>query len=342
MPTLSRATVSLILVLGILACDTQQEPLAPKMPGILEIPSGFPGMNFPEDNAYSPERWALGKRLFFDPILSVDRTISCGHCHQQTMGFTDGLPVSTGVEGRIGRRNSPSLGNIGYHPYFTREGGVPTLEMQVLVPIQEHDEFDFNIVLAAERLMQDSSYVNQSRAAYNRDPDPFVITRALGNFERTLITGQSPYDQYLNDREAEVLSPAALRGMALFFSDRTSCSECHSGFNFTNYAFENNGLYEDYTDPGRFRLTSSELDRAKFKVPSLRNVGVSGPYMHDGSIGSLEAVVAHYSSGGKDHPNKSPLIRPLLLSGSEQRDLVAFLEALTDQNFLENPIFKAP
>ena len=309
-------------------------------PNLMEIPSGFPDIMFPSDNEFTEERWTLGKKLFYDPIMSVDSTLSCASCHRQELAFADDVTFSLGVEQRLGTRNAPSLANVAYHPYFTREGGLPTLEMQVLVPIQEHNEFDFNIVLIGEKLVQDPNYVAMSQAAYNRSPNPFVITRALACFERSLLSGNSPYDQHLNHSNRAVLTNAEIRGMELFFSEKTNCSKCHGGFNFTNYAFENNGLYEQYEDEGRFRLTGEASDLALFKVPSLRNVALTAPYMHDGSLNSLKKVIEHYQSGGKNHVNKSELIEPFELSETEINDLVQFLNSLTDESFVTNPIFK--
>lgn len=330
---------SLLLITCLLLFACKKEQPEPTVEPLLAVPEGFPAPVFPEGNELTEERWALGKRLFFDPILSSEGTVSCASCHLPEMAFTDGKQVSEGVEGRLGTRNAPTLANVAYHPYYTREGGVPTLEMQILVPIQEHAEFDFNILLIAERLNADSSYINQSWAAYEREPDAFVITRSIACFERTILSGSSPYDRFLNGNKS-ALTSAEKRGMDLFFSEKTNCSECHGGFNFTNYAFENNGLYETYADPGRFRLTGDEADRALFKVPSLRNVGVTAPYMHDGSLPTLEAVVEHYNSGGKNHTHKSQLVNPLDLTDQEKTDLIAFLKALTDNDFLNNPKFR--
>ena len=212
--------------------------------------------------------------------------------------------------------------------------------MQVLVPIQEHNEFDFNIVLLAEKLNTDTTYVKMAMNAYNRAPDAFVITRAIACFERSLLSGNSPYDQYIKNNNTNAMTDAQIRGMNLFFSERTNCSTCHSGFNFTNYAFENNGLYIQYADIGRMRLTLKEEDRALFKVPGLRNIEMTGPYMHDGSIQTLQEVIDHYQSGGTDHPHKNPIFKPLDLTTPEQNDLIEFLKALTDDTFLTNPIFK--
>lgn len=329
-----------ILICALSSCSTDDVDPNQLEPSLMEIPKGFDQIDFPSDNAYTPARWKLGKRLFYDKVMSLDSSVSCASCHHADIAFSDDVPFSLGVEQRLGTRNSPSLANVAYHPYYTREGGVPSLEMQILVPIQEHNEFNFNIVLLAERLQQDSSYKRMAKLAYDRMPDAFVITRALANFERSLISGFSRYDQYENYGFKDKLTEEEIQGMELFFSDKTHCSSCHNGFNFTNYAFENNGLYAEYKDKGRHRLTSASADIGRFKVPSLRNVGLSAPYMHDGSISSLEDVVKHYNLGGQEHPNKSKHVRKLHLSNQEQNALVAFLHSLTDYTFIQNLNFK--
>lgn len=330
----------LTLILLALSCQNDQEVMPSYVPSLMEIPQGFPSINFPEGNEFTDVRWALGKKLFFDPIMSADSSVSCATCHLPELAFSDNQAVSQGVESRPGTRNSSPLFNVAYHPYFTREGGVPTLEMQVLVPIQEHNEFDFNIVLVVERLAQDSNYQAMAQLAYDREPDAFVITRSLANFERSLLSGYSRYDQHFNYDLGNILTASELRGRDLFFSEKTNCANCHSDFNFTNYSFQNNGLYDNYEDAGRFRLTGLEADRALFKAPSLRNVELTAPYMHDGSMTSLEEIVEHYDSGGKSSPQKSNLIRPLNLTDTEKNDLVQFLKSLTDEAFISNPIFK--
>lgn len=174
--------------------------------------------------------------------------------------------------------------------------------MQVVVPIAEHAEMDFNILKVVERMKKDSNYVKQSWECYGREIDPFVINRSIANFERTLFSGNSRYDQYTFQNNKNAMNSKELKGLELFNSDRTNCSTCHSGFNFTNYKFENNGLYESYEDPLCHPLTLNEVDRALFKIPSLRNVEKTAPYMIDGSVATLEEVIEHYNSGGKDHP----------------------------------------
>jgi len=333
--------IAACLSLWVTACQKETpEPTPAVAEPLLLIPPGFPAPVFPAGNELNPARWALGKKLFYDPLLSRDSTLSCASCHHAAKAFSDTVTFSPGAGGLPGTRNAPTLANIAYHPYFTREGGVPTLEMQVFVPIQEHNEFDFNILLIAERMLHDTAYIRMSREAYERDPDAFVITRSIACFERTFLSGQSPYDQYFFQGKNAALTTAEKRGMDLFFSEKTNCSQCHAGFNFTNYAFENNGLYADYPDPGRFRLTELESDRARFKVPTLRNVALTAPYMHDGSLWTLESVVEHYNSGGQLNPNKSALVRPLGLTEAEKVDLLAFLRSLTDGEFVNNPKFK--
>lgn len=304
------------------------------------IPAGFPEMEYPQDNGFSQERWELGRSLFFDKRLSRNNSISCASCHHPALAFSDSLSVSLGVEGRLGTRNAPSLANVGYHPYLTREGGVKTLEMQVLVPIQEHNEFDFNIIEIVDKLANDSVLQAKNRIAYQRDLDAFSLVRAIATFERSLISGNSAYDQYVYQGRKSAMSNKEINGMNLFFGEKTNCSSCHGGFNFTNYAFENNGLYTTYEDIGRQRLTGIKEDNARFKVPSLRNVGVTAPYMHDGSMQTLEDVIEHYNSGGKSHFSKSQMVQPLHLTKQEKEELLAFLNSLTDVEFLQNLKFR--
>lgn len=331
--------IAIVTILFFFGCEKDKVSVA-SVSSDFELPMGFPAISFPEDNAYTKARWDLGKKLFYDNVLSIDQSINCGSCHKASIAFSDDVALSDGVKSRPGIRNAPTLANVAYHPYYTREGGVPTLEMQVLVPIQEHNEFAFNIVKAGERLATDSQYIAMSKEAYNRAPDYYVITRAIANFERTLISGNSPFDKYTYQNQSGALNATEKAGMELFYSEKTNCSSCHSGFNFSNYAFENNGLYESYNDEGRMRLTNNSEDQALFKVPTLRNVALTGPYMHDGSMRSLQEVVDHYNNGGKNHPNKSNLVQPLNLTNQEKDQLIAFLQSLTDQQFITEEKFK--
>lgn len=320
-------------------CRKPAQPAVPET-DLMAVPQGFPAMTVPQDNAFTPARWQLGKKLFYDKSLSVTNTISCASCHHSALAFSDSVALSAGVNGAAGTSNAPTLTNIGYHSSYTRAGGVPTLEMQVLVPIQEHNEFNTSILDIAAKLAADGTYQSMAQQAYNRNLDAYAITRALACFERSLISGNSRFDQYQYQGKSTALSAQELQGMQLFFSDRTNCSGCHGGFNFTNDQFENNGLYLNYADSGRMRFTHLESDRARFKVPTLRNIALTAPYMHDGSINSLEEVIEHYNSGGVAHPNKSALIKPLQLSTAEKASLVAFLKSLSDYTFISNKNFK--
>ena len=336
--TKNTAIAVLFFVAFFASCQKDQVFIKPPN-ALLATPAGFPSVPWPAENTFTQARWNLGKKLFFDPVLSKNNALSCGSCHTPHLAFSDSLATTAGVFGRPGTRNAPTLTNMAYLPYYLKEGSVPTLEMQILVPIQEHNEFGHNIVDIAALLQNLPEYVKMSQEAYARMPDPYVITRAIATFERTLISGNSLYDQYRSGKKS-ALNESQKRGMDLFFSEKTNCSACHGGFNFTNNAFENNGLYEIYADEGRARFTHLPQDVARFKVPTLRNTSLTAPYMHDGSVATLAEVVAHYNSGGANHPNKSALLKPLNLSAQEQQDLAAFLQSLQDDAFANNALFR--
>tara|TARA_B100001093_G_scaffold516855_1_gene596704 strand:+ start:1051 stop:2037 length:987 start_codon:yes stop_codon:yes gene_type:complete len=319
----------LVIMFSLIACKT---PTSSIERFVLDIPNGFPTPYIPEENMLSNDRIALGKKLFYETSLSSDRSISCGSCHKQEFAFSDNRKHSPGVGNRIGNRNSMSLSNMAYQDFFLREGGVPNLEMQALVPIQDHNEMNYNIVEASERLNEDSSYVRASQEAYDRNIDPYVIVRALSSFQRTLISGSSRDD--LNK-----LNFSEQRGKELFFSEALNCKSCHGGFLYTQQGIENNGLYIDYEDKGRYLITQREEDIGKFKVPSLRNIQLTSPYMHDGSLETLEQVIDHYASGGKEHPNKSPNVRGFKITEDQIQDLVNFLESLSDFKFINDTRF---
>ncbi len=297
----------------------------------LEIPKGFPMPVFPDDNKPTQNRIDLGKRLFFDPILSRDSTISCASCHLQEKYFTDGLTHSVGIENRTGNRNSPTILNSAYLTSFFWDGGVPTLEQQALAPIANHVEMDFDVVKVVDRLNKISSYVTQFQNAYNQGPSTFTLTRAIANYERSLFTGISKFDKYRYYGNSSALNESEIRGMNIFMGERGECFHCHGGFNFSDNSFQNNGLYLIYADTGRARITQKSSDVGKFKVPSLRNIAFTAPYMHDGSIATLEDAVEHYNTGIQRHPNKSGLLFNLNLSTQEKEDLVNFLKALSDE-----------
>jgi cytochrome c peroxidase len=289
----------------------------------------------PEENPLTVASVSLGKALFFDPRLSRDGTISCATCHHPDRAFSDTVALSLGIEGRTGFRNSPTLGNVAYHPNFFRDGGVPTLERQVIAPVSDVAEMDHSLEGAAEAVADDQRYQRLSQLAYGRELDPFVITRALASYERTLLSGWSRFDRYFYQGQSTALTESEVRGWELFRSGTLNCTACHSGFDFSDHSFQNIGQYEDYTDPGRERISLDPADNGKFKVPTLRNIALTGPYMHDGAMITLEEVVDHFASGGMAHPNKSPLIPSFALTAVEKADLIAFLHALTDERSLD-------
>ena len=303
---------------------------------LLDKPNHFPEVKHPEGNEFTQTRWALGKALFFDKALSIDSSVSCASCHNPAHAFSGTNKTETGVFGRGGTRNAPTLANVGYHASFTREGGIATLEQQVLVPIQEHNEFGFNIIPLTERLDSNPVYHKMSMEAYGRPVDAYTLVRAIACYERTLVSGWSAYDDYSFNGDENALGRIEKAGLELFKSDRLACSSCHSGLFFTNDSFANNGLYSNYTDDGRKRLTGRTEDDGVFKIPSLRNVALTGPYMHDGSLETLEDVIEHYDKGGNNHANKSNLIKPLNLTVAEKQSLIAFLNTLTDWRFIEH------
>jgi cytochrome c peroxidase len=216
------------------------------------------------------------------------------------------------------------------------EGGVPTLETQALAPLHDSTEMSASMMPILARLNGDAYLKELARAAYDRDSiDAFVLTRALACFQRTLVSGDGRYDRFLQGRKDQ-LNEKELRGMELFFSAETHCSECHNGVFFTDMDYHNIGLEEKYADNGKARATHRDEDVGRFKTPTLRNIQLTAPYMHDGSMASLEEVIAFYNSGGKEHPNKDARIHPLGLSAAQQTDLLAFLTTLTDWNFVQN------
>lgn len=305
----------------------------------IQVPQGFPEIDFPEDNLPTRRRIALGRELFYDNALSRDRTVSCASCHLPEYGFSDTLSISPGEHGALGIRNAPPLHNVAYLPYLFKDGGIPNLELQIKAPVEDPNEMNFNMHEAVLRLVDDPTYQRLAQNAYNRDMDAFVITRSLAAFMRTFISGDSKYDQA--ERGEVELSEEEMRGKAIFFGDKAKCSECHSGYNFTNNAFENNGSKTVYADTGRARITLNRMDHGKFRVPSLRNIALTAPYMHDGSYQTLESVLSNYQKKGSGHWNQSPVIGNIELEEEDKKAILAFLNTLTDSSFVNNEEYKA-
>lgn len=328
-----RKLIFFLLTLGIfLGCS--EDGLQDKSISFKQ-PHYFPSINFPEGNEPTQLRFDLGKKLFYEVKLSKNEDQSCASCHRLPSAFTDGRTVSSFHENEF-PRNAPTLANLAWSPYFMSEGGVPTLELQALGPIHEKHELALSMEEVIVRLKSKENYNELAQAAYGRELDAFVITRALACFERALISGDSKFDRHYFLKSNDY-TEAEQKGMDLFFSERTQCSSCHALPFFTDYQFYSLGF--DDADIGLERRTYLATDRGKFKTPSLRNIELTAPYMHNGSMSSLEEVVSFYNSGGGTRATKDSRMKPLNLSKEEEAHLVAFLKSLTDWNFVQNEKF---
>lgn len=271
----------------------------------------------------------LGRMLFFDKRLSLDNSVSCASCHIPGKAFCDNLETAVGINGLKNTRNTPSLLNADSLSSMMFDAHIKTLERQVIVPIQESSEMGNNMKFLIPKLRKVSYYQEKAKKIFNRDFDAFVLTRSIAAFERTLRSRNSRYDQYING-DKKALSKNEKKGMTLFLN-KLHCSSCHPPPNFTTYKAENNGLTNDYaSDQGRFRVTKDSSDIGKFKIPSLRNIGLTFPYMHNGSFLSLDSIIEKYAFGGNSHPNKSAIITPFKLDSEEKQNLIEFLLALSD------------
>jgi len=282
---------------------------------------------------------ALGKRLFFDSVLSRDRSLACASCHDPSRAFTDGRAVAVGVFGRQGTRSAPALINRGYGASFFWDGRTPTLEQQVLQPIQDPKEMDMTLDEALARLKDHPDYPEQFRSAFGAEVSVEGLARALASYLRTILSGDAPVDRYLNgDRAA--LSEQARQGLNIF-RGKGNCSACHVGPTFTDERFHNTGVaWRDgqWLDPGRYAVSGGEADRGAFKTPTLREIAQTAPYMHDGSLASLADVVEFYDRGGNSNPHIDSEVRPLRLSDDEKKALAAFLLEALNGNLREGQL----
>ena len=284
-------------------------------------------VNAPGDNPMTPAKVRLGERLFFDRQLSADRGVSCATCHEPARAFTNGARVAVGVRGRQGTRNVPTILNRGYGASFFWDGRAATLEEQVLEPVQNRTEMGLSLSALTERLHQSDSYKDEFARALGEPPSAAGVARALASYVRAQRAGGAPFDRYRTG-DASALTASATRGLRLF-RGRANCSACHAGPNFTDEAFHNTGVSWGASDLGRYRVTNREQDRGAFKTPTLRQLRLTAPYMHDGSFDTLESVVEFYDAGGKSNPHRDPELRSLSLTAMEKSDLIAFLQALT-------------
>ena len=369
------AAVALVL-LGA-ACDYgRQKPDRPDRsspsPYVWQLPEGFPAPRVPADNPMTPEKVELGRQLFHDPRLSGDGTVSCASCHRPELAYTDGRSRAVGSQGNIHPRSAMSLTNVAYNATLGWDDpSLIHLEDQALVPLFNTQPLEMGVagreneVLA--RFRDNRRYRQLFHRAFPKNEDPVSIrnvTYALASFERTLISGNSPYDRWAYGGEVDGLDPDERAGARLFFSRRLNCFRCHSGFNFSGPVvydgsgtpeaqFHNTGLYSEggrgaYPKPntGVHRHSGRSEDMGKFRAPTLRNIALTAPYMHDGSVPTLEAVIDHYAAGGRARyigtnsrnigPDSAtdPLVTGFELTPEERRQLVTFLGALTDESFV--------
>ncbi len=282
---------------------------------------------------------ALGKELFFDPILSSDQSISCASCHQPEFAYADNKPFSLGVNDSLGVRNTPSVMNMLSRPFFFHDGRAMTLEDQAIIPIENPREMNLPFDIAVKRIQEKSVYAKAFAALYQSMPNKANITNALAEFQRSLESdGSAPNDIWLNDIDDTALSASQQRGREIFTSDEFKCFDCHFSPDFTGDEFRNIGLFDGkkLNDKGRYEITKNPSDLGKFKVPGLRNVALTAPYMHNGMLKTLEEVIDYYSNPYdfvKEPINMDTLLlEPLNFTDQQKEDLVNFLHSLTDKN----------
>jgi len=299
----------------------------------------------PADNPLACEQVALGRRLFFETQLSRNGQTSCATCHLPERAFTDGRSIAVGDGGGLGRRNTPTLFDRAYGRSQFLDGRVGTLEQQALLPLTNPMELANTPVEILRRLSARSSYRRQFAQAFGSEGITLGrLVSALASFERTLVAGDAPIDRLFIRGDTAALAPEARRGFALF-QGKARCVVCHEPPHFTEERFHNTGVAwsgATYRDSGRYVVTGRPEDLGAFKTPTLRNVELTAPYMHDGSLATLDDVIDHYARGGGGSPTADPGIQPLTLSPQDRADLRAFLESLTDPAFLTDPRFSDP
>jgi cytochrome c peroxidase len=298
------------------------------------VPAGLPPIAWPAGNPYSPEKAELGRYLYFDRRLSADATVSCASCHDPRYGFTDGAPLSTGIRGQKGTRSAPTIVNRAYSLAQFWDGRAATLEEQAIVPMESPIEMGNTREGVVAAVSAIAGYRTMFARAFGGDSvDIGRVTMAIACFERTVLSGDSPYDRYKRGMKS-ALTAEQVRGMSVFF-DRASCDHCHQGANFTLNAYTNSGVGTDKPDPdvGRYAVTHDPRDWGAFKIPTLREVEHTAPYMHDGSLKTLEDVVEFYNKGGIPNRNLDSNIRPLHLAEQQKGDLVAFLKSLSGEGW---------
>lgn len=355
-------TVSVFLFALAVACQSSKDPdpVVPPDPGTpgggieykptpvtLRKPSNFPDLVYNlNSNPLTVEGVALGKSLFYDPQLSRDSTVSCGFCHQQFAGFGHSdHALSHGIDSKFGTRNVPGLQNLAWEREFFWDGGVTNLDELALTPIQNPVEMDLKFSEALNRVQKSPKYPAMFKSAFGSDTVTTArFLKAISQFLLTLVSADSRYDKYIRKEAGGELTTDERAGLTLF---QQKCSTCHATDLFTDKSYRNNGLpVGAINDQGRYVITLNEADRLKFKVPSLRNVERTFPYMHDGRFATLEQVIDHYRTGVKDSPTLDPALKAngqlgIALTDTEKKQIIAFLKTLSDDTFINNRAFSA-
>lgn len=330
------------------------------------LPQGFPKPAVPADNPMTVAKAKLGRYLFYDKRISVNGKESCGSCHRQELAFTDGRARAVGTTGQLHPRSAMSLVNVAYATSLTwANPALTSLEQQALVPMLGREPVELGLKGHEERFLdvvkRDPTYQRLFPLAFTGENDPYTlnrVTKAIAAFERSIISMRSPYDRYRWSGDMSAISESAKRGELIFSSsERGGCFQCHGGWNFTTVQFEGSrerqieggGFFNTgvtlYLAPNRgiYELTKRPEDMGKFRPPTLRNIAITAPYMHDGSIATLEEVVDHYAAGGKmNDRNKTHILRRFTLSDGEKRDLIEFLKSLTDEGLLHDRRWSDP
>ena len=360
------------LATALLGCDANKKPNVDYQWPLL---AGFPKPQVPENNPMTTAKVELGKQLFFDKNLSENQQQSCASCHQQQFAFAEPLPVSIGSTGEVLRRNAPALVNVAYNKTLTwAHDGLTTLELQILIPMFGETPVELGITGHEKEVLarfNTVKYQGLFEAAFaSQTPNYELIVKALSSYVRSLISLNSPFDSYAYFGNDEAISESAIRGMDLFFSERLECHHCHGGFNFTQSTgheqqlidrrpFHNTGLYNVEVKPNEFGYPAVDIglaeistlakDNGRFRAPTLRNINKTAPYMHDGSVATLSDVIDIYAAGGRNIEQgefkgdgranrlKSQFIKGFELTAEEKQDLLAFLDTLTDDEFLTSP-----
>lgn len=341
------------IAISVSACNqTPDDDSYVTTPYELNIPAGLPPMDpfIPENNPMTVEGVALGRKLFYDPILSGDNTMACATCHAQENGFSDPRQFSEGIDGSFGNRNAMAIINLGWNQFgFFWDGRAATLEDQALAPVTNPIEMNATWPEVEAKLNADADYKLLFKQAYDVDYiDSMHVAMAIAQFERTLISANSKFDKYYNQQIAQ-LTEQELHGFVLFNGEGADCFHCHGlGGLITDNKYHNNGMDTDFSaDEGRYLVTGDPADMGKFRAPTLRNIEMTAPYMHDGRFFTLEEVIEHYS----EHVLISETIDPSMelvgfggahLTQQEKDDLVAFLKTFTDEDFINNPDFSDP